>query len=214
MTDLDRPTSSELQGSRVMRPNRPLKVALPENAWACLQSIATVGGSELQHLWNMVDLSKTVVIKIGTSSLIREDVRKLNISCLAQVCEIVSKLRAAGKTLLESRTTSGACASFTETGQCITLTTLPVGHPVIIVSSGAVAAGGLSLGLAERPAALAQRQALAATGQIYLMRYWQDFFTAIGLVSARRHLSHTCLGSSSPAGKPLGECPPFAKAGP
>ena len=56
------------------------------------------------------------------------------------------------------------------------------GHPVIIVSSGAVAAGGLSLGLTQRPAALAQRQALAATGQIYLMRYWQDFFNAIGLV--------------------------------
>ena len=167
-----------------------------------------------QHLWNMVDLSKTVVIKIGTSSLIREDVRKLNISCLAQVCEIVSKLRAAGKTLLESRTTSGACiASFTETGQCPTLTALPVGHPVIIVSSGAVAAGGLSLGLAERPAALAQRQALAATGQIYLMRYWQDFFTAIGLVGARRHLSHTCLGSGSPASKPLGERWLSAKVG-
>ena len=44
----------------------------------------------------MVDLSKTLVIKIGTSSLIREDVRKLNISCLAQICEIVSKMRAAG----------------------------------------------------------------------------------------------------------------------
>ena len=54
---------------------------------------------------------------------------------------------------------------------------------MIVVSSGAVAAGGLSLLLKERPAALAQRQALAATGQILLMRYWQDFFLAIGLVS-------------------------------
>ena len=46
----------------------------------------------------MADLSRTIVIKIGTSSLIREDVRKLNISCLAQICEIISRLRADGGT--------------------------------------------------------------------------------------------------------------------
>ncbi len=39
------------------------------------------------------------------------------------------------------------------------------------------------MGLAERPANLAQRQAVAAVGQIHLMRYYQDFFAALGLVS-------------------------------
>ena len=38
------------------------------------------------------------------------------------------------------------------------------------------------MGLAERPANLAQRQAVAAVGQIHLMRYYQDFFAALGLV--------------------------------
>ena len=37
--------------------------------------------------------------------------------------------------------------------------------------------------LAERPSTLAQRQAVAAVGQIHLMRYYQDFFAALGLVS-------------------------------
>ena len=44
----------------------------------------------------MASVKGTVVIKLGTSSLIREDVRKLNITCLASICETVSKLRAAG----------------------------------------------------------------------------------------------------------------------
>ena len=165
-----------------MRPASPSGTPGKRVSMSVLADGSQPGGREPLH--KMVDLSKTIVIKIGTSSLIREDVRKLNISCLAQICEIVSKLRAAGK-LFTLHTISSACTAFlTQTEECMKLTALPVGHPVIIVSSGAVAAGGLSLGLAERPVALAQRQALAATGQIYLVRYWQDFFTAIGLVSA------------------------------
>lgn len=39
------------------------------------------------------------------------------------------------------------------------------------------------MGLTERPSTLAQRQAVAAVGQIHLMRYYQDFFAALGLVS-------------------------------
>ena len=120
--------------------------------------------------------TRTVVIKIGTSSLIREDVRKLNISCLAQICETVSRLRAAGyQVRLISQAGWNRCNSFIHSF-----------IQVVLVSSGAVAAGGLSLGLAQRPAILAQKQALAATGQIYLMRYWQDFFEAIGLVRAQQ----------------------------
>jgi hypothetical protein len=40
------------------------------------------------------------------------------------------------------------------------------GHRVVLVSSGAVAVGAQRLGLAARPADLAQRQALAAVGQV------------------------------------------------
>lgn len=39
------------------------------------------------------------------------------------------------------------------------------------------------MGLTKRPPTLAQRQAVAAVGQIHLMRYYQEFFQALGLVS-------------------------------
>lgn len=40
------------------------------------------------------------------------------------------------------------------------------GHHVVLVSSGAVGVGAQRLGLATRPTDLAQRQALAAVGQV------------------------------------------------
>lgn len=55
---------------------------------------------------------------------------------------------------------------------------------VIIVSSGAVGVGCQRLGLEVRPSLLAQKQALAAVGQQHLMRYYDDFFSALGLVRA------------------------------
>lgn len=57
------------------------------------------------------------------------------------------------------------------------------GHKVVIVSSGAVGVGCQRLGLNSRPSELSKRQALAAAGQIHLMKYYDDFFTAIGIVS-------------------------------
>lgn len=51
------------------------------------------------------------------------------------------------------------------------------GREVVIVSSGAVAAGRAILHAAPRPgAAMAERQALAALGQAKLMAFWQGFF--------------------------------------
>ena len=58
----------------------------------------------------------------------------------------------------------------------------PAGHRVVIVSSGAIGVGCLKLGLKTRPSAMAQKQALAAVGQVHLMRYYEDFFSAVGLV--------------------------------
>ncbi|DBA68394.1 TPA: hypothetical protein ACH3X2_013697 [Trebouxia sp. C0005] len=54
------------------------------------------------------------------------------------------------------------------------------------------------MGLAERPANLAQRQAVAAVGQIHLMRYYQDFFAALGLTCAQVLLTLNNLSDRGP----------------
>ena len=53
---------------------------------------------------------------------------------------------------------------------------------MVVVTSGAIGVGCLRLGITERPSAIAQKQALAAVGQVHLMRYYEDFFSAVGLV--------------------------------
>ncbi|WP_299489120.1 glutamate 5-kinase [Acaryochloris sp. IP29b_bin.137] len=53
------------------------------------------------------------------------------------------------------------------------------GNQVILVSSGAVGIGCARLGLAERPKAIALKQAVAAVGQGRLMRIYDDFFTSL-----------------------------------
>ncbi|KAK9786300.1 hypothetical protein WJX73_008025 [Symbiochloris irregularis] len=98
--------------------------------------------------------SNTVVIKIGTSSLVRADSNTLSLSNLAGICEMVHALRSDG-------------------------------YKVVLVSSGAIGVGCQRLKLLERPKALAQKQALAAIGQVYLMRYYEDFFDALGLPCAQ-----------------------------
>lgn len=64
-------------------------------------------------------------------------------------------------------------------------TRLPPGHHVIIVTSGAVGVGCQRLGLAQRPSQQAKRLALAAVGQVHLMKYYEDFLGALGLVRWR-----------------------------
>ena len=50
------------------------------------------------------------------------------------------------------------------------------GRKLILVSSGAIAAGSGRLGLAGKPAELAEKQALAAIGQAGLMKIYQKMF--------------------------------------
>lgn len=50
------------------------------------------------------------------------------------------------------------------------------GHHVVLVSSGAGGCGRIKLGLKERPTTLAGKQAVAAAGQSYLMRLYEDLF--------------------------------------
>jgi glutamate 5-kinase len=59
------------------------------------------------------------------------------------------------------------------------------GFHVVLVSSGAVGVGGQRLGLAARPAEMARKQALAAIGQVHLMRHYEDMFSAVGITCAQ-----------------------------
>ena len=54
-----------------------------------------------------------------------------------------------------------------------------------MVSSGAVGAGMFRMGLSEKPKEVAKKQALAAVGQVHLMRYYEDIFNTIGVKCAQ-----------------------------
>jgi glutamate 5-kinase len=69
------------------------------------------------------------------------------------------------------------------------------GHEVIVVSSGAVAAGLDALGLKARPEDLAARQACAAVGQGRLMACYTEHFQTHGFTVAQVLLTHGDLDS-------------------
>ena len=69
------------------------------------------------------------------------------------------------------------------------------GQEVIVVSSGAVAAGLGSLGLKDRPEDLATRQACAAVGQGRLMACYTEHFARHGLTVAQLLLTHADIDS-------------------
>ena len=69
------------------------------------------------------------------------------------------------------------------------------GHEVVIVSSGAVAAGLAALGLRQRPEELAARQACAAVGQSKLMQAYATEFAPHRLNVAQLLLTHGDLDS-------------------
>ncbi len=69
------------------------------------------------------------------------------------------------------------------------------GHECIVVSSGAVAAGLMALGLQQRPEELAARQACAAVGQSKLMQSYATMFERHGLNVAQLLLTHGDLDS-------------------
>lgn len=69
------------------------------------------------------------------------------------------------------------------------------GHQVVVVSSGAVAAGLAVLGLKDRPEDLAARQACAAIGQSKLMQSYSTHFATHGLNVAQLLLTYKDLDS-------------------
>ena len=64
------------------------------------------------------------------------------------------------------------------------------GCEVILVSSGAVAAGLARLGISERPSALDELQAAAAVGQSSLVQAYEAAFAPYGVLCAQILLSH------------------------
>lgn len=59
------------------------------------------------------------------------------------------------------------------------------GHEVILISSGAVAAGFGALGYPSRPKSVAGKQAAAAVGQALLMQHYISHFKPFGIVPAQ-----------------------------
>lgn len=72
---------------------------------------------------------------------------------------------------------------------------IEAGHSVVVISSGAVAAGVAALGLSGRPAALAAKQACAAVGQSQLMRAYEEAFARHRLTAAQLLLTHDDIDS-------------------
>jgi glutamate 5-kinase len=69
------------------------------------------------------------------------------------------------------------------------------GQQVVVVSSGAIAAGRSELGLTERPKTIPQKQAAAAIGQTRLMRAYEEALAPHGLKAAQVLLTSEDLGS-------------------
>jgi glutamate 5-kinase len=69
------------------------------------------------------------------------------------------------------------------------------GRQLVMVSSGAVAAGLKKLGFKERPPGMPQVQALAAAGQSTLMQTYEEAFAAHGLKVAQILLTHDDLAA-------------------
>ncbi len=59
------------------------------------------------------------------------------------------------------------------------------GHEVLLVSSGAVAAGVATLGFPSRPGDMRTLQAVSAVGQSRIMRTWNDEFARFDLIGAQ-----------------------------
>jgi len=78
---------------------------------------------------------------------------------------------------------------------CEVAAAIRAGHECLLVSSGAVGAGLMTLGLAERPRDLAGVQACAAVGQSKLMNLYETAFAAHGLHVAQLLLTYRDLDS-------------------
>lgn len=89
----------------------------------------------------------------------------------------------------EDRLAVGVIAELVET--CTNLQEL--GFEVVVVTSGAVGVGCQAVGMKVRPKNLSQKQALAAVGQMRLMRMYDNLFSCVGRTCAQVLLSYENL---------------------
>ena len=94
--------------------------------------------------------AERIVVKVGSSSLTREQGGTLDPERLRQLVDTLADLRASGK-------------------------------QVVLISSGAIAAGLAPLGFRRRPRDLASQQAAASVGQGLLVRAYTEAFNQHGL---------------------------------
>jgi hypothetical protein len=132
---------------------------------------------------------KTIVMKIGTSSLIHPERDCVNVSALAKICEVVVDLQQQGRNAPNTRSCLRVPAAVVR--RRILLTPCRTGHRVVIVTSGAVGVGCTRLNVKRTSvSSLAQKQALAAIGQVrhrpphiaIVLQFFQS--------SIHRHLEH------------------------
>lgn len=71
------------------------------------------------------------------------------------------------------------------------------GHEIILVSSGAVAAGRAKLQFQDRPATMKEKQAAASIGQCELMFLYDKFFSQYGQIVAQLLLTKTVLTNAT-----------------
>ena len=74
---------------------------------------------------------------------------------------------------------------------------LAAGTKVVVVSSGAVAAGMEAEGVSQRPQDVLELQLLSGIGQVRLMRCYRDYFRLHGVQTAQVLLTHYNFGSPS-----------------
>lgn len=67
---------------------------------------------------------------------------------------------------------------------------IQLGYSIVLVSSGAIAAGMGALGLDEKPQTIPEKQALAAVGQAKLMQIYEEIFQLFGIECAQVLLNH------------------------
>ena len=69
------------------------------------------------------------------------------------------------------------------------------GKEIVVVSSGAIAAGLKILGITKRPRELSELQAAAAVGQMGLLKIYEQLFSKCNLISAQVLLTHEDLSN-------------------
>lgn len=120
-----------------------------------------------------------------------QDVTALRKDLLGRIKRVVIKV---GSSVLTGGTDDLNGGVFTNIVSCISRLRHS-GHEVVLVSSGAIAAGRKSLRCVERPTSIPQKQASAAIGQVRLMARYEACFRRHGQQIAQVLLTSDDLGN-------------------